>query len=239
MTEGKLPKELPPVVKKFLSADDQRRPDLDLLKEKYPVSDAHNWDTSELAEKKLIKQIASLYNREVPGTKEKLPKELPPVVKKFLSADDQRRPDLDLLKEKYPVSDAVLALNTHIAGKGKMVASPLTHKGNKYHAVRTWSNYSKRHFDSKLEAGRADDLYLMEKAGKIRNLQYQIKFTLCENPKITYTCDFTYQEFDPLTLSGGMWKDVYEDSKGVLTRDTRTKLAWLKEKFGISVNLVK
>ena len=145
----------------------------------------------------------------------------------------------DLLKEKYPVSDAVLALNTHIAGKGKMVASPLTHKGNKYHAVRTWSNYSKRHFDSKLEAGRADDLYLMEKAGKIRNLQYQIKFTLCENPKITYTCDFTYQEFDPLTLSGGMWKDVYEDSKGVLTRDTRTKLAWLKEKFGIEVKLVK
>src|SRR3990167_9425045 len=60
MTKEKLPKELPPVVKKFLSADDQRRPDLDLLKEKYPVSDAHNWDTRELDDKKLREQITQI-----------------------------------------------------------------------------------------------------------------------------------------------------------------------------------
>ena len=30
---------------------------------------------------------------------------------------------------------------------------------------------------------------------------------------------------------------TYEDSKGVLTRDTRTKLAWVQEKYGIDVLL--
>src|SRR3990167_5481593 len=165
-------------------------------------------------------------------TKEKLPRELPPVVKKFLSADDQRRPDLDLLKEKYPVSDAVLAINTNIAGKGKMVASPLTHKGNKYHAVRTWSNYSKRYFDSKAEARRADELYLMMRAGEIYELEYQPKWVLCEKPKITYTADFKYRYPPPSDF-------IYEDVKGKLLRETRVKLAWLKEKFGVEVKLVK
>jgi len=172
-------------------------------------------------------------------------------------------------EERYPVSQAVydrttpeerklLRVNQQVSMHGPVSAvseakpekilatSRLNHtgpsgvrKGNKYGAVRTWSNYSKRYFDSKLEASRADELYLLEKGRKIRNLQYQIKFTLCEKPKITYTCDFAYQEFDPLTLSGGTWNYVYEDSKGVLTRDTRTKLAWLKEKFNIDVRLVK
>lgn len=96
---------------------------------------------------------------------------------------------------------------------------------NKFNAVRTWDE---RWFDSKAEARRAAELRLLEKAGEISNLEYQIKFVLCDKPKVTITIDFRY--FDKHL--------VYEDVKGVLTRDFRTKLAWLKDKYGIEVQLV-
>ncbi len=101
---------------------------------------------------------------------------------------------------------------------------------NKYGAVRTWSPLCQRTFASRAEARRGEELCLLEKAGEIERLLYQFPFTLSEKPKITITIDFSY------------WQDgvlVYEDTKGVLTRDTRTKLAWLKEKYGVEVLLSK
>ena len=68
----------------------------------------------------------------------------------------------------------------------------------------------------------------MERAGAIINLEYQHKFPLCEKPRVTITIDFGYIEDGEI---------VWEDTKGVLTRDTRTKLAWLKEKYNVDVNL--
>ena len=103
-------------------------------------------------------------------------------------------------------------------------------KGNKYHAVRTWSNYSKRYFASKAEARRGEELYLRMKAGEISDLRYQVKFELFDKPKITYTADFAY-------LENG--KRIVEDVKGVLTRDTRTKIAWVQQRYKIQVRLVK
>jgi hypothetical protein len=101
--------------------------------------------------------------------------------------------------------------------------------GNKYGAVRTYSNLCGRYFSSKAEARRGEELALLERAGEIDDLVYQWPFVLCEKPKITITIDFAY-----LT-------DVmnFEDVKGVLTRDFRTKLAWLKEKYGIEVKLIQ
>jgi len=111
---------------------------------------------------------------------------------------------------------------------------------NKYGARRTWSEICQREFASKKECLRAEELTLLGKAGEIKDLVFQHRFDLCEKPRITITIDFSYRErmgddgygqgvFSPLI--------TFEDSKGMLTRDTRTKLAWLKEKYGVDVVL--
>ena len=101
---------------------------------------------------------------------------------------------------------------------------------NKYGAKRTWSELCGRMFASKAEARRGEELYALELYGAISNLEYQPKFLLSEKPKITYTPDFKYIEDG---------KVIYEDVKGVLTRDTRTKLAWVKEKYNIDIRLTR
>ena len=100
----------------------------------------------------------------------------------------------------------------------------------KYHTVRTWSEMCHRWFASKAEARRGEELELLQKAGEIKNLNYQVTFYLSDDPKVTITIDFAYSEHGRL---------VWEDYKGVLTRDFRTKMAWLKEKYGIEVVLSK
>jgi len=99
---------------------------------------------------------------------------------------------------------------------------------NKFHAVRTYSHHLERWFASKKECDRAEELALAQKLGGISYLEFQKKFILSKSPKVTITIDFAYCEDG---------KQIFEDSKGVLLRDTRTKLAWLKQKFGISVIL--
>ena len=97
---------------------------------------------------------------------------------------------------------------------------------NKYHAKRTWSNFCEREFASKAECARGEDLKALELYGAIFDLKYQVKFVLSEKPRISITVDFAYHE-------DGQQK--YEDVKGVLTRDFRTKMAWVKEKHGIEM----
>jgi hypothetical protein len=72
----------------------------------------------------------------------------------------------------------------------------------------------------------------MQMAGVITDLVYQSKWTLCFKPRITVSIDFCYYD---VTLR----REVFEDAKGVLTRDSRTRYAWLKEKYGIEVILWK
>ena len=102
--------------------------------------------------------------------------------------------------------------------------------GNKYGARRTWSDLCQRWFASKAEAMRGEELALLEKAGVISELRYQPRFMLNETPRITITLDFAYR-------NGVNCQVHFEDVKGVLTRDFRTKLAWLKEQQGIDVEL--
>ncbi|KKL07359.1 hypothetical protein LCGC14_2586830 [marine sediment metagenome] len=107
---------------------------------------------------------------------------------------------------------------------------------NKYGARRTWSELCQREFASMKECRRAEELALLEKAGEITCLRFQVPYVLSVKPKVTITIDFSYIE----RMKGTeLWcgQDKHEDSKGVLTRDTRTKLAWLKEKHGIDVIL--
>ena len=105
---------------------------------------------------------------------------------------------------------------------------------NKYHAKRTYSDLCGRMFDSKAEKRRGEELALLERAGEIQDLDYQILFKLCDKPKITVTIDFTYEE-----MGKGKRRRIYEDVKGVLTRDSRTKYAWLEQRFGIHVNIIR
>ena len=97
---------------------------------------------------------------------------------------------------------------------------------NKYRAVRKFSELCKREFDSKAEARRGEELWLLEQAGVIDDLQYQVSFTLCKKPSIKIKIDFVYW------LDG---KVIHEDVKGMMTREFRIKCAWIKEQQGIDV----
>lgn len=100
----------------------------------------------------------------------------------------------------------------------------------KYNSVRTWSSSCQRWFASKAEAIRGQELFLTERAGVISHLEYQPRFILSKTPRITITLDFAY-------LEDG--QRIYEEVKGVMTGDFRTKLAWLKEKYSIDVKIVQ
>ena len=101
---------------------------------------------------------------------------------------------------------------------------------NKYGARKTYSELCGRMFDSKLEARRGEQLVLLQSACEISDLKYQVRFILSDKPRVTVTIDFAYQEDG---------RQVYEDTKGVLTRDSRTKYAWLQEKYKVTVRIIK
>ncbi len=94
---------------------------------------------------------------------------------------------------------------------------------NKYGARVTWSELCQRRFASQAEARRGEELALLERAGEITQLAYQPRYVLSKQPRVTYTADFAY-----LDAAG---EPHTEDVKGILTRDTRTRLCWLREKF--------
>ena len=87
--------------------------------------------------------------------------------------------------------------------------------GSKYHATKTVIDGIT--FDSKKEAKRYAELKLLERAGKIRDLQRQVRVELvppfnCDGKHfrgIYYVVDFTYTDAD-----GNI---VWEDVKGMKT----------------------
>lgn len=96
-------------------------------------------------------------------------------------------------------------------------------------------------FDSKKEAARYRELKLLEKAGKIRNLELQKRFELIPVQRAAgarteraayYIADFCYDEFN----SGlNAWIPVVEDCKGVKTREYVLKRKLLRWIHGISI----
>jgi hypothetical protein len=88
-----------------------------------------------------------------------------------------------------------------------------------------------RVYDSKKEANRAFELEMLEKYGKIHNLQKQVPFVLQEGytnkqgkkiRPITYIADFTYEEDG---------KIIVEDTKGVETEVFKIKRKMLEYKY--------
>lgn len=109
----------------------------------------------------------------------------------------------------------------------------MTHfnRANKYSAQKTYSELCGRTFDSKAEARRGEELELLQKAGEISDLQYQVSFKLCEKPNIKIKVDFVYTEDG---------KVIFADVKGMgETREFRVKRAWLEQIQGIKINIIK
>lgn len=119
---------------------------------------------------------------------------------------------------------------------------------NKYGAVK--ESRGEIVFDSRKEAARFDELMLLLRAGKIRDLRLQAQFTLKESyvtPEgeriraIRYVADFVYEaaEYvcDPDGESGIVWRTVVEDTKSPATRTPvyEMKKKLMHEKFGIRI----
>lgn len=85
-------------------------------------------------------------------------------------------------------------------------------------------------FDSKLESERYKQLYLLEKAGEIKNLQLQVPFLLQESfrkngktyRKIEYIVDFMYEENGQV---------IVEDTKGMKTEVFKIKQKLFEYKY--------
>lgn len=106
---------------------------------------------------------------------------------------------------------------------------------NKFRAVRTTVDGIE--FDSKREANRYAELRLLEKAGEIRALRRQVAVPLIgrDGPlktrtgrQMKITVDFVYED----RRLG--WAVVYEDAKGVPTRDYEVRRA-VAQAMGIEV----
>jgi hypothetical protein len=90
-------------------------------------------------------------------------------------------------------------------------------------------------FDSQKEANRYRELVLLERAGRIQNLQRQVKFELLPSQRIDgkvverachYVADFLYTE------NG---KQIVEDTKGFKTQEYKIKKKMLLYFHGIRI----
>ena len=126
-------------------------------------------------------------------------------------------------------------------------AGERTLRGRKYHNEP--DSRGNLHFDSKKEARRYDELLVLLRAGKIRNLRLQAQYTLQESyitPEgervraIRYVADFAYER--PAMQDSGTvyWLPVVEDVKSRATRTAQyeMKKKLLRERFNITITEV-
>ena len=103
--------------------------------------------------------------------------------------------------------------------------------GNKYGAKKITDPATGFVFDSKAEFIRWCELRIMERAGKISDLQRQVKYELIPKQKgeraCTYLADFVYKDSDGNT--------VVEDTKGVRTDAYRIKRKLMLWVHGIRI----
>lgn len=93
-------------------------------------------------------------------------------------------------------------------------------RASKYHAKPTILDGIR--FASKREANRYRELKLLERAGSIRHLELQKRFSLLvAGEKVaTYIADFVYEE---IICNGYEFQEVVEDCKGFRTREYKLK----------------
>jgi len=112
---------------------------------------------------------------------------------------------------------------------GHLLVSPVIR--SKYGNKRCASTLVGRSFQSQLERNRGEVNHLRELAGEIRNLRYQVKFSLdVKGVHITnYYADFVYEQRE--RKGGRKWVEIVEDTKGV-----RTDLYVLKYRLMLAVH---
>ena len=92
-------------------------------------------------------------------------------------------------------------------------------------------------FDSKWESERYLYIKSLELAGKVRNLELQVRFALEVNGQkiCTYIADFRYEKEN----ANGDWETIVEDAKGVETPEFKLKKKLMKACLGIEIFLSK
>lgn len=107
---------------------------------------------------------------------------------------------------------------------------------SKYNAKKAVFNNAQ--YDSRKEAKRAKELYLLERAGQISGLQRQVRYTLipsqyingkCVERGVTYVADFVY------TQDG---ETIVEDVKGFKTPEYIIKRKLMLREHGIRIKEV-
>ena len=119
---------------------------------------------------------------------------------------------------------------------------------SKYHNEK--DTRGKIQFDSKKEARRYDELLLLLRAGKIRNLRLQAQYTLQESyltetgervRAIRYIADFAYERAaDPDSAGNIHWLPVVEDVKSQATKTEKYKIKakLFRERYGFAITEV-
>ena len=103
---------------------------------------------------------------------------------------------------------------------------------SKYHNKRTTVNGIT--FDSRKEAQRYAELCLLQRAGKVKEIERQVRYEII--PKIGkeraayYVADFVYKE-----KQGDIWCSVVEDVKGAKTDVYRLKRKLMLWRHGIEI----
>ena len=92
-------------------------------------------------------------------------------------------------------------------------------------------------FDSKWESERYLYIKSLELAGRVRNLELQVRFALEVNGQkiCTYIADFRYEKEN----ANGDWEAIVEDAKGVETPEFKLKKKLMKACLGIEIFLSK
>lgn len=87
-------------------------------------------------------------------------------------------------------------------------------------------------FDSKKEAARFKELYILQRQGYIKNLQLQVKFELIPKQKGEHACfyiaDFVYTDNET-------GKTIVEDVKGMRTEVYKIKKKLMLYFYGIHI----
>ena len=92
-------------------------------------------------------------------------------------------------------------------------------------------------FDSKWESERYLYIKSLERAGRVRNLELQVRFNLLVNDQkiCAYIADFRYEKEN----ANGDWETIIEDAKGVETPEFKLKKKLMKACLGIDILLSK
>lgn len=123
---------------------------------------------------------------------------------------------------------------------GKKIRLCLPHqisKPSKYKNVKAESALVGRSFDSRAERKRGEELALLEKAGAIRHLRYQVTVPLNVNDKrvCAWVADFVYEERDNSVRLGHGWREIHEDTKGFRTPIYELKRKLFHAIYGVEI----